>query len=123
MLKNLLMCQVVAKVFRPSEYGLKENQQPQRIPSEINFAEGVLSMSENKKMENMTREEAARALEDEMGAEEFKKLVDGADAIIDVSKKFGMPLSQVIEKIKESSEKGLVAKSGDMIIGLEKKSD
>jgi hypothetical protein len=81
----------------------------------------VIILDEKKKLENLTKEEAAKALEEELGGEEFKKLVEGADAIIDISKKFGMPLGQVVEKIKESSEKGLVARSGDMIIGLEKK--
>jgi hypothetical protein len=78
-------------------------------------------MDVNKKSKKMTKVEAAKALEEEIGSEEFKKLMEGADAIIDITKKFGMPYAQVVEKIKESSENGLVVRSGNMIVGLEKK--
>lgn len=69
------------------------------------------------------KKKAEEALKEDFGEEGYRVLMEGVDAIIDVTDKFGMPYRQVREKIKKSAEKGLIKESGGMIIGLEKKDE
>jgi hypothetical protein len=73
------------------------------------------------KRKDVGREEAVKALRDDLGEEEFQVLMDGVDAIIDVTRKVGVPYKVFQEKLKDAHEKGLLRISNGLVEGLEKK--
>ena len=81
-----------------------------------------MSSNENtEKQEPKTPQEAAMEdLQKDFGEEGLATLLAGADAIIDVTNKFGKPYEQVVQKIKEDDEAGLIRKVGDTYIAVKK---
>ena len=64
--------------------------------------------------------EAQESLKEDFGEDGLETLLSGVDAIIDLSNKFGMPYDQVVKKMKEDDEAGLIRKVGDTYIAVEK---
>ncbi|MFP4496630.1 MAG: hypothetical protein ACLFQV_00335 [Vulcanimicrobiota bacterium] len=77
----------------------------------------------SKKKKNTSKEEAEKSLKEDFGEEGYKVLMDGTDAIIDITKEFGMPYKYVQKEIKESFEKGLVREKDGLYIGFKKKEE
>lgn len=80
-------------------------------------------MKSKKNPGSMTPEEAKAALEKDFGEEGLKTLLEGADAIVDISKKFNLPYDQVVKKMKEDDEAGLVIQRGEETISVRKKEE
>lgn len=74
-----------------------------------------------RKPDNMSRNEALESLRQDFDEEEFKVLMNGVDAIVDVTNKFGLPYHAVQGKIMHDYQMGLVKESNGMIIGFEKR--
>lgn len=64
--------------------------------------------------------EAQESLKEDFGEDGLETLLSGVDAIIDISNKFGMPYDQVVRKMNEDNEAGLIRKVGDTYIAVEK---
>lgn len=64
--------------------------------------------------------EAQESLKEDFGEDGLNTLLSGVDAIIDLSEKFGMPYDQVVKKMKEDDQAGLIRKVGDTYIAVEK---
>lgn len=64
--------------------------------------------------------EAQESLKEDFGEEGLETLMTGVDAIIELSEKFRMPYDQVVKKMKEDDDAGLIRKVGDTYIAVEK---
>ncbi len=67
------------------------------------------------------RDKAQESLKKDFGEEGYKVLMDGVDAIIDITEKFGKPYKEVQKEIQKAYEEGLVKEKDGIIYGFKKK--
>ncbi|MCE1246542.1 MAG: hypothetical protein LWY06_07860 [Firmicutes bacterium] len=70
---------------------------------------------------NLTQAEALESLKNDFGEEGLKLLLEGADSIVDAAEKFGMPYSEIVDKIKQDEKDGKIRIVGDTMVSIEPK--
>ncbi len=70
---------------------------------------------------NSEKEEAIRQLKKDFGEEGFKTLMEGADAIVDVTDKLGMTYPQFRDMVEDYARRGMIREKDGVIRGYDPK--